>query len=588
MWNKFDRLVVLQTKAQSKDYQNNCRKGGDIVLPIGPEAMYETDMNGWAFCSLGDLWSKEQFELEKEISNEKLDKLIRMLNDYSCRSNPELDLEMGNYYAFQLWVIINQIRHNNFIVSSIAENLKPDKVLCYTKTSPQTFMNLRPDPDCLFAEVLSKSSLYQEGRCEIQKINEGAKINTLRERVLSLIPLIVRELLRKIRNRNLLKNTNSPAYNLLVIGGSGDWIKLNNYSDFNKVFRLHFSPDLKLIGDVKPDQEIIDIINSSIQCDGMVPYDLSDLAIAIKTDYKLFVENAKGMCLMMNKMDAVVTAVLTFPKDNFLAHMAAKVGRPVIVWQHGEKGQSGFDPVSIYTELFYATDYFAYAPVVAEQYQAFVGKYRLKNVVAVGSIEKHVAWRGGNTIVYATGKWFKTTLPIDPDRRLYCAHKSILDYLDSIGDQYSVTIKANNTPGLNDIPYRYSNLRIEFAKPFTELLKTAKVIILDTPATTLVEACSTKVPIFVLGGRTEYTQEFLLVIKRRVVWSETPQELLIHLAAFLEKGIYDANVNDQSFLIQYGAGNKETEVAKLVRDASLNCINYAKKIFNYESSNVGK
>jgi hypothetical protein len=88
MWNKFDRLVVLQTKAQSKDYQNNCRKGGDIVLPIGPEAMYETDMNGWAFCSLGDLWSKEQFELEKEISNEKLDKLIRMLNDYSCRSNP--------------------------------------------------------------------------------------------------------------------------------------------------------------------------------------------------------------------------------------------------------------------------------------------------------------------------------------------------------------------------------------------------------------------------------------------------------------------------------------------------------------------
>jgi len=577
MTNKFDRLVVLQTKAQSKDYQNTRRVEGDLVLPIGPEAMYETEINGWAFCSLGDLWTSEQYDVEKEASQKRLDDLIETLNAYSRRWNSELGLEIGNYYAFQLWVIVGQIQHNNFIVRSIAENLKPVKVLCYTKANDQAFMEMRPDPDCIFAKVLSKSRLCKDGRCEILKIEERNKVNTLRETVLSLLPVSVRTLLRKLRDRSVLKNNKSCVHNLLVIGGGGDWIKLNNYPAFNEVFRLHLPPDLKSAGEVNPAQELIEILNNSIQREGLVPYDLADLATTIQTDLNSFAEKAHDISAMMKNYEAVVTAVLTWPGDNFLAHMAALAGRPVIVWQHGEKGQTGFDPLSIYTELFYATDYFAYAPVVVEQYQPWVGKYRLTNVVAVGSIEKQVEWRGGNTILYATGKWFKTTMPIDPDRRLYKAHTSILGYLESLGDQYSVVMKANNTPGLNDMPYRYDNVRIEFDKPFTEFLKTAKVVILDTPATTLVEACSTKVPIFVLGGRTEYTPEFLAVIKRRVVWSERLEDLLSRFAAFLETGVYEANVDDRTFLQQYGASEKPAEVADSVSICLLNSISHLNK-----------
>lgn len=576
MTKRCDRLVVLQTKAQATDYQNNRRLDGDLVLPIGPEAMYEADVNRWAFCNLGDLWTREQDDAEREASRNALEALIDMLNAYSRRLNPDRGLEIGNYYAFQLWVIIGQIRHNNFIAASIAKNLRPAKVLCYTKANPVTFMGLRPDPDCIFADALSESRLFQEGRCEILRIPEKVRVNTSREKILSLLPVSLRALMRSLRDRNLYRNSNSPTHSVLVIGGAGDWNRLNRDPAFSSVFRQHRPPELKADGKATPSQELFEILNTAIQRETRGTEgpggNVSDLAAAIQTDVELFSQRCSEVSKQMSNYDAVLTAVLTFPIDNFLAHMAARAGRPVVVWQHGEKGQAGFDPLNVYTELYYATDYFAYAPAVAEQYRPWIGKNRLTNVIAVGSIEKRVEWQGGNTIVYATGKWFKTTLPIDTDRRLYNAHTSILSYLNTLGDRYSIIMKANNTPGLNDIPYRYDNVRVEFAKPFTECLKKAKVVILDTPATTLVEACSTRVPIFVLGGRSKYTPEFLDVIKRRVVWSETVEDLLRRLAAFLEYGTYEADVNDQTYLCQYGANKEAADVAESVRTCLLNSI----------------
>lgn len=573
--NKFDRLVVLQTKVQSKDYQHTRRVEGDLILPIGPEAMYETEINEWAFCSLGDLWSSEQYDVEKDASQKRLDELIEALNDYSRRWNPELNLEIGNYYAFQLWVIIGQIHYNCFIARCIAENLKPTKILCYTKAEAQAFMELRPDPDCIFAQILRKSGLFKAEQCTIQNIREKRKINTWRERILSALPISVREWLRKFREGSIISNTGSPAHNLLVIGGGGDWIKLNSYPAFNEVFRLHLPPKLLAARKINPTSELIEILDSAIQHEGRVPFDLKDLAIAMQTDLNLFAEKAHDISNSMKGYDAIVTAVLTFPRDNFVAHMAAVAGRPVIVWQHGEKGQSGFDPLSLYTELFYASNYFAYAPVIQKQYRPWIGKYRLANVEVVGSVEKKINWQGGDTIVYATGKWFKTAvgfLAEDPDRRLFTAHRTILNYLEGVATKRPVVFKANNTPGLNDIPYEYRNLKVNFHAPFTTLLQTAGVVILDTPATTLVEACSTKVPIFVLGGRSPYTAEFMKIVRRRVIWCDKPEELVVALAVYLSTGRYDADVNDGAFLRYYCAFKEADEVLTDVMEAVLRAI----------------
>lgn len=577
MTDKNGRLVILQTEAQASHYQRNRREVDDTVIPIGPEAMYSAEQNGWATSRLGDCWTGEAYERARTESQARLDALIESLNDYSRRRDPTLGLEIGNYYAFQLWVIVGQVHYNYFIVRSIAENLKPTKLLCYTKSQPQAFMELRPDPDCIFVEMLRNSGLFKIEQIEIQCIDEKRKANTLREKILAALPISVRAWLREIRDRRLFANSGSPIHDLLVIGGCwGDWIRLNGYPAFNELFRLHNAPKLVAEESVAPTSELIGILENAVQVDSVVPYDLKDLGTAIQTDLNLFAEKAPDVISSMKKYDAVVTAVLTFPRDNFLAHMAAKAGRPVMVWQHGEQGQTGFDPLSLYTELFYATDYLAYAPMVQEQYRPWIGKHRLINVEAVGSIDKKIEWRGGNTIVYATGKWFKTAVGFlpksDPDDRLYDAHTTILDYLEGVASEHPVVFKANNTPGLNAIPYQYRNIHIDYSTPFTALLETAGVVILDTPATTLGEACTTKVPIFVLGGRCEYTAEFLDVVKRRVIWCEKPEELVAQLSAYLSEGRYEANLSDDTYLKQYCAHTGADKVIADVRNAVFNGI----------------
>ncbi len=571
MTDKNGRLAILQTEAQASHYQRNRREPDDIVIPIGPEAMYFAEQNGWAMSRLGDCWTKEAYERARTESQARLDALIESLNDYSRRWSPTLGLEIGNYYAFQLWVIIGQVHYNYFIVHSIADNFRPAKLLCYTKAESEAFMELRPDPDCIFADVLRSSGLFKVEQIEIHCIDEKRQANTLREKILEALPISVRAWLREIRDRRLFSNSGSPARDLLVIGGGGDWIRLNGYQAFNELFRLHNAPKLVAGGRVTPTSELIGILKNAVQFDSSIPYDLKDLGTAIQTDLNLFAEKARDIISSMKQYDAVVTAVLTFPRDNFLAHMAAVAGRPVMVWQHGEMGQTGFDPLSLYTELFYATDYLAYAPMVQELYRPWIGRYRLANVEAVGSADKKIDWRGGNKIVYATGKWLKTAVGFlpksDPDGRLYTAHRTILDYLEGVSLERPVVFKANNTPGLNAIPYQYRNIHIDYSTPFTTLLETAGVVILDTPATTLVEACTTKVPIFVLGGRCEYTAEFLDVVKRRVIWCETPEDLVAQLSAYLSSGRYEADVSDDTYLKQYCAHAGADKVVADVRNA---------------------
>jgi hypothetical protein len=564
---KAGRLVVLQSKAQSLHYQKFRREESDLVLPIGPGAMYETEICGWRYCSLGDLWSDEQYQIEKEINENLLDELIKNLNKYSRCWKPELNLEIGNYYAFQLWVIIGQIQHTNFIVRSIIKTLKPEKVLCYSKANPVPFLKLRPDPDCLFGEVLGRSRLNKDGVCEFIKINERVNQVSSRQRLLSLLPVPLRKFLSSIRRKNSLKKSKNATKKLLVVGGSGDWIKLSSCREFNEYFRLCMPPEIKSGPEMKGSQELVGLLNASILRDQLIPYDISSLASAIYSDMQNFANRVRDIDLLINKYDALVTAVLAYPLDNFFAHRAALSNLPVLVWQHGEKGQNAFDPTSIYTELYYATDYLAYAPVVVEQYKSWIGKYRLRNVIAAGSLDKQVKWKGGDSILYATGKWFKTTMAVDPDRRLFQAHMKILSYLNNCDDRYTVILKANNTDRLNEIPYQYDNITIEYDRRFTDCLKTAEIVILDTPATTLIEACSTKIAIFVLGGRSEYTDEFLAAVKRRVVWAETPEELVLHIDAYINTGLYQADIEDTTFLSLYGSGETPSRVSETIKDA---------------------
>ena len=576
--DKNKRVVVLQTKDQVRHYAEHKRQENDLIIPIGPAAMYQADKNGWATCNLGSLWTLKDFEQAKFESQSRIDGLIAALNVYSKGINPDLNIEIGSYYAFQLWVIIGHIHYNYFIARSIAKQIKPERLLIYTKDINQPFLDLRPDPDRIFADVLSRSGCFKAENIEIQQICEKRRGNTAKERIINFIPQAMAIRLRELRSRLKIKNLRKATYHLLMVGGAYDWAKISQYEAFRNVFKIHIIPKLMAKESGNPPIELVGILKGSVKQAGNMVYDLKGLASAIHADMLLYAKKNEELKKELKRYDAVVTTVLPFPWDSYLAHMAAKMNIPVIVWQHGEKGQTQ-DVTALYTELFYASDYLSYSPSVSEIFQSWIGKTRSVNVETVGSLGKNVVWRGGKTIIYATGKWFKTAMPFgeqdpaqDPDHRLFNAHKTILGYLNTVAIERTVIFKANNTSNLNEIPYDYSRIRIDYSTPFTELLKTAGLVILDTPATTLVESCSIKVPIFVLGGRSKYLPDFLERVKRRVVWCDSPKELVMKVDAYLRTGLYEADVDDETYSRNYCATLEPDEVVLRVKKTLMNAI----------------
>jgi len=570
------RIVLVQTRGQVSHYSQHKRQEDDLIIPIGPEAMYYAEKSGWTTCNLGSLWSSEDHEQAKDESNSRIDDLIDALDVYSRDLFPDLDIEIGHYYALQLWAIIGQIHYNYLIARSIAERIQPDSVLIYTKNSDQPFLELRPDPERVFVDVVVRSGCFRAENIEIHEIGEKRRGSTVKEKIINSLPQMLALRLREVRSRWRIRNSWRSTYRLLMIGGPYNWAKISQYAAFRDVFSICAMSRLMARADSNPPMELVDILNGSIEQEGKPVYDLKRLASAIYADALLYAERNEELQNQLKRYDAVVTGVLSYPWESYLAHMAAKMNTPIIVWQHGEKGQSKeAAAIQLWTELYYATDYLAYGPYVSDQYRSWIGKSRLINVETVGSLGKKVVWRGGKAIIYATGKWFKTAAPFhtqDPDRRLSNAHKTILDYLDTIGAEYPVIFKANNTPGFNEIPYNYSHIRVDYSIPFTELLKNAAVVILDTPATTLVESCSTRVPIFALGGRSEYLPEFLERIKRRVVWCDNPKELVMKVDSYLRTGLYEAAVDDDSYSREYCTALEPDEVVLRVKESLLHAI----------------
>ena len=78
-------------------------------------------------------------------------------------------------------------------------------------------------------------------------------------------------------------------------------------------------------------------------------------------------------------------------------------------------------------------------------------------------------------------------------------------------------------------------------------------MVLDAPATTLLEAISTDVPIFVLSGRIPWNKETTHLVKKRAVVADTTEELLLYLNKYLENGTYPADVHNKEFLNGYGS-----------------------------------
>ena len=314
-------------------------------------------------------------------------------------------------------------------------------------------------------------------------------------------------------------------------------------------------------------KSLLSILNNSVTFNSTPAFDLTEQAKLIHGTIESFDKQVLKHIKKLKRYKAVLSTVFVFPIHNLIGHIANTLGEPVINWQHGEMNMY-YDIFTDSVETKYSTHYLAYGDGVIPKYEAYIGHSPIKKVFNVGSPKRSIVSESNRFILYATGKWMKTATPFieaqDPDSRLYNAQRDILEYLVSISSEHEVVFKGNNTPGLNEIPFRHKNIKIYSSTPFTTLLKHAKLVILDTPSTTCIETCSTQVPLFVLTGRANWYEKPTKKLQKRAMLAETTDELIKYIKDYLEIGKYDSDTKNTEFLTQYGSGYTPTQAKKML------------------------
>jgi len=552
------RIVILNNKWEAADYGKYHRAVGDIIFPIGPLARYYALENKWEICTLESLFSKEEYFKAKNSSEKRIITVIKELNAYSRSIANNFPLTIGDYFHFQLHIVIGQIHYNRFIIDSLQNNLKPDSWLMYQPENPKTFMDFRPDPNIIFSKVFENTPYFNSSYIIKYTPIESPKRNKdLKRNFEDILPEDIFNrffsIKQKLKTKNLLKNRKKS---LLMVGGMCDWEPLLSDSVFRSNYYVDYISRNLFHQKEKSSRHLDKILNRSVIFDKKPMFELQEQAEIVQASINYFDSRAPIFKKKINKFDALLASGFSWPKQNYLGHIGNLLGKPVILWQHGE--------MNLYEDIFtesvetrYTTHYFCYGSRVAPKYESFIGKSPLKQVFTVGSTKKNIEWESGEYILYATGKWKKTCIAfeiaVDADTRLYNAQNDILSYLDEVGKKHKIIFKPNNSSGLNEIPFDIYNIKIEYRIPFAVLLKNAKMVILDTPGTTCIETCSTTVPLFILTGRVPWYDQPLNLLKKRAVLSDTTESLIKKVNKYLDNGYYSADPKNTEFFKGYGS-----------------------------------
>lgn len=573
---KNTRLIILETKSDFENYLKDSYISKDIIFAIGPKAKYELEIRKINYYTFSDSWNNKEYKEAITKNNEKIDNLINDL-DFYCKNNLRNDLEIGKYFSFQLWLIISQINFNIFFLTKVIKKFNPNKILIFCKNEYVTLMGFRPDPSSYIYEILKNSPLKEELNIEFIFSKKLRSKRSIKEKILINLPFNFVNNLRFLKNSTELFSLKRAKRNMLLIGGCKEWLELCKSKFFKKKYNFKFQFVLQKKSSEKIDQILINILNKALFNESTLSYKMDKIASHINSAIETFNANIQKVDKYIKKFDLVVSSTLIYPEDNFFAHRTSKCQKPLLVWQHGEKGAFGFDILAQYQELYFATDYLSYSEFIKEMYSPWKGKNFLREVISVGSIDKKptISDRKKDSIIYATGKWFLSGQvfdnPSDPDKRLYDLQKNILNFLNNLDTKYKKVFKLNNSLFFNEYPFNFKNI-VTSKEPFTKVLDEAVLVILDTPATTLLEAASTNVPIFAISGRNKYTPEFINSVSKRCVWCNSKEELFTKIDLFIKHNKYDSDLKDRDLINKYASFNDFNKVVENVSKACDNAI----------------
>lgn len=185
-----------------------------------------------------------------------------------------------------------------------------------------------------------------------------------------------------------------------------------------------------------------------------------------------------------------------------------------------------------------------------------------KNMCEILGINK--ASKDLNIILYAVAPYYfnnqyNATFPPFSPNLLYMTQKRMINGLKDITSCIKIIklhpSKECNVQEVRDLIADQNDesiLIISNQKSIIDLLPYVSCVIVDQPQTVVIQAIAAGLPVFALLNHLKLDAFTETLLRQRVVCQYSPEELLSSVKAFIDTGVYGADIHDEQYLKEYG------------------------------------
>lgn len=570
--NQYDCFLKSKTNLENENF---------IICALSISIINYCKENSIDFVIPDDYFSDEDRDICRKKSEEVIRDLVLSLNKYYSEMNSYNDFkfEMGNYHFFMLYHFFDALHFRAFFLKKLIDGIKPKRIIVFGVTNSKA--KERPFPvsqyiNCYYDLLIN--SVFRDKVTFLPIENKNKNIGFSLRKIISKVLRSFESIDNYLNIRNsgieikILQNLISKTYSeILLVGMSGPWkyvfkeaSKLSFFYGSNEVNPKKLKP-FNWFNEWFSWKDVFCGFN--VAALGLYEMDrVRLLSIQILNMHKNHIRFIK-------KKKLLIYSVCPFPVQQYTLSVAQYLNIPTICYQHGEMSMHSQNLFDESSELLYASYYFSYGDMVSIDKEKVAKKYKnFKKAISTGSIAlDNLAFGKSNNeeyILYASSKFVTYSAGFQPrylDQDVFQNQQNITCYFaDLISKNPGLKfVWKLNQEKLTEQPSTAisKNIKIVLDSPnFTELLINAKMVILDRPSTTSLEACMTNKPLFILLPKNFFYPATELLLKKRAIVMHSPNELLEAIDSFMRDGIYLADVENKEFVKLYGIHNDNEKV----------------------------
>jgi len=599
-------LILLESKEQYELFLNskvNLKDNKYIICPMTISAYVFCKDSKLNFVLVDDYYSEKEHKFYKDKSEKVIKNLVSSLNEYysTIKRVDSFKFDMGNYHYFFLYHFFDSLHNRAFLINKLIDGINPDRIIVFK--SYNLSKNQRPFPISQYTNCyydLLSNSVFNDRVLVVaieNFVHPAAKNFNLRSfvgKIIRRVPLIdsylnIKQTGIKVSFIRRIFITFNPS--ILLIGGPGHWKDFFNKSIVRNNVSFYFGYNEIDPYKVKP----INWFNQWFSwSNNFCGFDIAALGlyemdrVRLLSDEIINIHN-KQIEIVKNKK-LLIYAVCPHPFQQYTLSLAKHLNIPRVCYQHGAMSMHDpglFDEAS---ELIYASHYFSYSDMVsidksneAKKIDGFekaipVGSMVLENLLAsINNINYSKDY-----ILYVSSKFVSNSagfLPKYIDIHVYENQQNLLTYFSSlIKENPNIEFVWKLSPEMMseqaEIYLKDKNIKVFYEQPtFSQLLPNAKMVILDRPSTTSIEACMTDKPLFILLEKNYFYPNVEAMLKKRAVVKHTPEKLLEAIKEYISDDIYPADINNRDFVEGYGLINDGSDTNSRINNALESIIN---------------